>query len=69
MFEGKKTISRELNIFFLNDVIKGGVLDYKERSGKSGYHKVYYPKMSGEQFEKYVTVKITTGSRVLIVLS
>jgi len=46
-------------IFFLNDMVEEGVLECEERSGKGGYHKVYYPKMSREQFARHVVETIT----------
>ena len=51
--------SRASVIFFLNDMVDEGILTYEEKSGKGGYHKVYYPKMNRDQFEKYVTKTIT----------
>jgi len=51
--------SRASVIFFLNDMVEEGVLDYEERSGKGGYHRVYYPRMDREQFAKYVVETIT----------
>jgi transcriptional regulator CtsR len=35
------------------------VLEYEEKSGKGGYHRVYYPKMKREQFAEHVVEKIT----------
>ena len=51
--------SRAAVIFFLNDMVDEGVLDYEEKSGKGGYHRVYYPKMNRKQFANYVTKTIT----------
>ncbi len=51
--------SRASVIFFLNDMVDEGVLNYEERTGKGGYHRVYYPKMDREQFAKYVVETIT----------
>ena len=48
-------MSRASVIFFLNDMVDEGILEYEERSGKGGYHRVYYPKMDREEFEVYVT--------------
>jgi len=50
--------SRASVIFFLNDMVEDGVLDYEEESGKGGYHRVYYPKMSREQFSRHVVETI-----------
>lgn len=51
--------SRASVIFFLNDMVEEGVLDYEERTGKGGYHRVYYPKMDREQFAQHVIETIT----------
>ena len=44
--------SRAAVIFFLNDMVDEGVLDYEEKSGKGGFHRVYHPKMDRERFAK-----------------
>jgi len=51
--------SRASVIFFLNDMVEEGIMEYEEKSGKGGYHRVYYPKMSKEQFARHVVDKIT----------
>jgi hypothetical protein len=51
--------SRASAIFFLDDMVEEGILEYEEESGKGGYHRVYYPKMDREQFARYVVEKIT----------
>jgi len=51
--------SRTSVIFFLNDMVEEGVLDYEERSGKGGFHRVYYPRMDRDQFAKYVVEAVT----------
>jgi predicted transcriptional regulator len=51
--------SRASVINFLNDMVEEGILEYKEESGKGGYHRIYYPKMDRDQFVKYVTRAIT----------
>lgn len=51
--------SRASVIFFLNDMVDESVLTYEEKSGKGGYHRVYYPNMDSDQFAKYVTKTIT----------
>jgi predicted transcriptional regulator len=51
--------SRALIIFFLNKMVEEGFLDYEERTGKGGYHRVYYPKMNKEKFVQHVVDKIT----------
>jgi predicted transcriptional regulator len=51
--------SRASVIFFLNEMVEEGVLDYEERTGKGGYHRVYYPKMNREQFAQHVVNTIS----------
>ena len=51
-FDGEKTISRASIINFLNAMVNEGVLDYEERSGKGGYHRVYTPKLDESDFKK-----------------
>ena len=49
-----KTISRASIINFLNAMVDEGVLDYDERTGKGGYHRVYRPKLDESSFERYI---------------
>ena len=49
-----KTISRASIINFLNAMVDEGVLDYVERTGKGGYHRVYRPKLDEPAFKTYV---------------
>jgi hypothetical protein len=51
--------SRASVIFFLNDLVDEGILDYEERTGKGGHHRVYYPKMNRDEYAAYVTECIT----------
>jgi len=51
--------SRASVIFFLNDMVEEGILTYEEKTGKGGYHRVYYPKMNREQFANCVVETIT----------
>jgi predicted transcriptional regulator len=48
-------ISRASVIVFLNDMVEKRILEYESKSGKGGYHRVYYPKMTREEFRQYVT--------------
>ncbi|MDH5743501.1 MAG: BlaI/MecI/CopY family transcriptional regulator [Candidatus Aminicenantes bacterium] len=50
--------SRAAVIFFLNDMVEEGVLECEERTGKGGYHRVYYPKMNRKQFAHHVVETI-----------
>jgi hypothetical protein len=47
-------MSRASAIIFLNEMVDEGVLEYEEKSGKGGYHRVYYPKTNREEFAVYV---------------
>ncbi len=51
--------SRASVIFFLNDMVDDGILDYEEKTGKGGYHRVYYPHMNREEFADHITDLIT----------
>ncbi len=51
--------SRASVIFFLNDMVDDGILDYEEKTGKGGYHRVYYPSMNREEFADHITNLIT----------
>ena len=51
--------SRAAYIFFFNKMVEEGVLEYEEKSGKGGYHKIYYSKMNREQFAQHVVEMIT----------
>ncbi len=50
--------SRASVIFFLNDLVDDGILEYEERTGKGGHHRVYYPKFDRDEFSIYVNEKI-----------
>lgn len=49
-----KTISRASIINFLNSLVDEGVLDFDERTGKGGYHRVYKPKMDEVAFKRFL---------------
>ena len=55
--------SRASVIFFLNDVVEEGIMEYEEKTGKGGHQKVYYPTMSRAEFAVYATDKITSKLR------
>ena len=59
-FGGSKTISRASIIFFLNAMCDEGVLDYREETGKGGYHRVYFPMMNEEEFKRHVAKTLTS---------
>jgi len=41
--------SRASVIFFLNDLVDEGIVEYTEKSGKGGYHRVYKMALTPEQ--------------------
>jgi hypothetical protein len=47
--------SRASVIFFMNDMVDDGILDYEEKTGKGGYHRVYYPKMDRVEFAEHAS--------------
>ena len=49
-----KTISRASVIFFLNRMVAQGVLDFRSKSGKGGYHRVYYPVLDEKGYKKHL---------------
>jgi hypothetical protein len=49
-----RSISRASIINFLNAMVAEGVLDYDERTGKGGYHRVYRPKLDETAFNLYL---------------
>ena len=51
-------MSRASVLFFLDDMVEEGVLEYESETGKGGHHRVYFPAMKPKQFETYVTKTI-----------
>ncbi len=51
---GKGAISRASIIFFLNDMVDLGILQFYERSGKGGFHRVYSPAISKEELNAFI---------------
>ena len=56
-----KTISRASIINFLNAMVEEGVLDYVEKTGKGGYHRVYKPKLNETEFKKFLAETIISS--------
>ncbi len=52
--------SRASFINFLSDMVEEGILGYEEKTGKGGYHRVYYPLMDRDGFQKYITENINS---------
>jgi hypothetical protein len=60
-FGGEKTISRASIINFLNGMVDERVLDYEERSGKGGYHRVYLPRLDESGFKKAMAKSVISS--------
>lgn len=58
--------SRASVIIFLNEMVEEGILDYEERTGKGGYHRVYYPKTDREEFAEFVSNLINEKLRTIL---
>ena len=58
LMEQERSISRASIIFFLNEMVEDGVLGYRERSGKGGFHRVYYPLLDEGGFKRHVSEKV-----------
>ena len=56
-----KTISRASIINFLNSLVDEGVLDFDERTGKGGYHRVYRPRLNENEFKKYLAETVISS--------
>ena len=56
-----KTISRASIINFLNRMVDEGVLDFDERTGKGGYHRVYRSKLSETEFKKLLAKTVISS--------
>lgn len=56
--EKGKTISRASIINFLNEMVDEGILNYIERTGKGGYHRVYFHAFDEVSFKEYLVEKI-----------
>jgi hypothetical protein len=53
-----ESISTASIINFLEDMRKIGVLSGEEKTGKGGYHWIYYPKLDEGGFKKYIVEKM-----------
>ena len=51
LMEEGRSISRASVFFFLNDMVDEDVLEYVERTGKGGHHRVYFPAFDEEGFK------------------
>jgi predicted transcriptional regulator len=58
--------SRASVIIFLNEMVDEGILDYEERTGKGGYHRVYYPKMNRKELGEHVSNLINEKLKTIL---
>ena len=58
MEEEGRSISRASIINAMNDMVDAGVLHYTEKTGKGGYHRVYFPAFDEEGFKLHVAKKV-----------
>jgi predicted transcriptional regulator len=49
-----KSISRASIINFLNRMVDGGVLGFRDATGKGGHHRIYITKLDERGYEKYI---------------
>lgn len=54
LMEKEDSISRASIINFLNEMVDKDVLSYTERSGKGGYHRVYFPNFDEAGFKEFI---------------
>jgi len=45
--------SRASIISFFNDMVRKKLFSYEEKTGKGGFHKIYFPEMNRMQFAKH----------------
>jgi len=58
LIENGSSISRASIIIFLNDMVDRGVLTFRSRSGKGGYHRVYIPVHDERGFKEYLAQEV-----------
>ncbi len=59
--QGRGTVSRASVIFFLNDMIDDGLLEYTKDTGKGGYHRIYTMPLTREEFaHKIISLFVDT---------
>ena len=54
LLEKGRSVSRASIINFANEMVDMGVLNYTEKPGKGGYHRVYSPAFDEEGFKRHV---------------
>jgi len=58
LIEEEKTISRTSIIYFLNNMSEKGFLRYISKSGRGGYHSIYYPVYDEAEFKEFIARQI-----------
>ncbi len=58
LIEKEGSISRASIINFLNDMVDKDVLNYEERTGKGGYHRIYFPAFDEDGFKRSIIDKV-----------
>lgn len=58
LMEKERSISRATIINVMNDMVDAGILNYKEKPGKGGYHKIYSPAFDEEGFKEHIARQI-----------
>ncbi len=58
LIEKEESISRASIINFLNDMVDAKVLNYEERTGKGGYHRIYYSAFDEDGFKRHIIDKV-----------
>lgn len=53
-----ESISRASIINFLNSMVDKDALTFTERSGKGGYHRVYFPAFDEDSFKRHIADKV-----------
>jgi len=61
--DARNTVSRASVIFFLNDMVDDGVFDWKDATGKGGHHRLYFSKVSREEYPKYLVEQVMEALR------
>ena len=44
-------------------MVDAGVLDWNDATGKGGHHRLYFPKVSREEYPEYVVGEVVEGLR------
>jgi len=52
---GRGPVSRASAIFFMNEMVDWGLLDYSEETGRGGYHRIYKMVLTREEFAHKIT--------------